>query len=487
MLKMSQINSIRDLSNCGYRISEISKKVGLDRKTVRKYLEKVDFSPEIPLHKEEVSLLDAYKPTILKWIAEDAHNWHKQRHTAKRIFDRLREEMGFEGSYSTVQRYVKAIRSNKKKTVGTLELLWSPGSAQCDFGEADFIIDGIAQRMKYLTVSFPYSDDGFTQVFGGETAECVCQGLKNIFEYIGGVPQLMVFDNATGIGRRIGNVVQEAELFKRFRAHYGFMARFCNPYAGHEKGNVERKVAYVRSNLFVPIPHVSNMEEYNRSLLDKHKIKAGELHYKKGILIADLFKQDVAAMQRLPEKPFTVCRYEWKKADGYGKISIDGKHFYSTCPENSHKDVLVSIWATHIDILRQDGSILVSHKREFGKDRTDSVDYSTTLATLMKNPGAWMESGIRQQAPHPLTEYLDQKDKRERKKQLHVLYELAERYSLSTAFEAMTRSIRNDKLNASDARVLAERIFKFGLHTKPSAGPDLTLYDDLLLKGGDQR
>lgn len=104
--------------------------------------------------------------------------------------------------------------------------------------------------MKYLTVSFPYSNDGFTQVFGGETAECVCQGLRNIFEYIGGVPPLLIFDNATGVGKRVGSQVHETELFRRFRAHYGCRVKFCNPYAGYEKGNVERKVGYVRANLW---------------------------------------------------------------------------------------------------------------------------------------------------------------------------------------------------------------------------------------------
>ena len=100
-----------------------------------------------------------------------------------------------------------------------------------DFGEADFNVNGVCRRMKYLTVSFPYSNDGFTQVFGGKTAECVCQGLRNIFEYIGGVPPLLIFDNATGVGKRVGSHVHETELFRRFRAYYGCRVKFCNPYA----------------------------------------------------------------------------------------------------------------------------------------------------------------------------------------------------------------------------------------------------------------
>src|SRR5699024_12331407 len=94
--------------------------------------------------------------------------------------------------------------------------------------------------------------------------ECVCQGLQDIFEFIGGVPPLLIFDNATGVGRRIGDAIHESELFSRFRAHYHFRVRFCNPYSGWEKGNVERKVDYNRANLFVPVPHFNERSEERR-------------------------------------------------------------------------------------------------------------------------------------------------------------------------------------------------------------------------------
>ena len=188
---------------------------------------------------------------IQEWLDEDKKHWRKQHHTAQRIYERLVEEQGYTGSYSVVQRYLKKCRSVQTEKVN-LELVWDPGPAQVDFGEADFYESGKLIRKKYLTLSFPYSNDGYSQVFGGEMAECVCQGLVDIFEFIGGVPPMLIFDNATGVGRRIGDVIHETELFSRFRAHYHFRVRFCNPYSGWEKGNVERKVDYNRANLFVP-------------------------------------------------------------------------------------------------------------------------------------------------------------------------------------------------------------------------------------------
>ena len=108
-------------------------------------------------------------------------------------------------------------RSNKvsqdEQCKATQDLIWFPGDAQADFGEADFYEGPRCVRRKYFVLSFPYSNDGYIQIFGGETAECVCQGLKDIFEYIGGVPTKIVFDNATGVGRRIKDKVIETDLF----------------------------------------------------------------------------------------------------------------------------------------------------------------------------------------------------------------------------------------------------------------------------------
>ena len=202
MLTMSQINHIKDLSNCGYRISEISKKTGADPKTIRKYLAQDDFSPQPPVIQEKPSKLDPFKPIIQEWLDEDKKHWRKQHHTAQRVYERLVEEHGYTGSYSIVQRYMKKCRSIQTEKAN-LELIWDPGPAQVDFGEADFYEAGKLCRKKYLTVSFPYSNDGYSQVFGGETAECVCQGLQDIFEFIGGVAMRSMNQNFSPVSEPI--------------------------------------------------------------------------------------------------------------------------------------------------------------------------------------------------------------------------------------------------------------------------------------------
>lgn len=296
---------------------------------------------------------------------------------------------------------------------------------------------------------------------------------------------MLVFDNATGVGRRVGDSIHESELFSRFRAHYHFRVRFCNPYSGWEKGNVERKVGYNRANLFVPVPHFTDIEKYNRKLLLQHEKKAGELHYKKQIPIRELFEEDRKALLVLPSKRFNVCRYEWMNADGYGKVCMDGKHFYSTSPENAKHKVLVGIRAHTVDILNDGGQLLTSHRRMFGEGRTDISDYSTTLAVLMKNSGAWHESGLRRETPDILREYMDTQPKEKLKDCLRILNDLTGQYGFHAAASAMEMAAARGNVNICDAAVLAARITGYGIDTPPQPGPPLGVYDEMFLgKGG---
>lgn len=479
MLIMSQINEIREAFEMGKKVSQIAREFEIDEKTVRKYLKQEDFSPTMPVAEERESRLDPYKPKIQEWLDGDANVWYKQRHTAQRIYERLKAECPeFDLSYPTVQRFVKAYKSKIQQTKTYQELVWHPGEAQVDFGEADFYEMGSLSRKKYLTVSFPNSNRGFCQVFGGETGECVCQGLKDIFEHIGGVPRVLVFDNATGVGRRVGEEIREAQLFQQMRAHYGFLVRFCNPNAGHEKGNVENKVGTVRRNLFVPIPSYNSVEEYNRSLI--HEDRAEYVHYKKGRPVSELFEEDRQALKPLPTYPFNVCRYLYVTADSYGKVRLDMHHFYSTCPEFGGTEVLVGVKAHTIEIYDECGSLVVTHRRRFGEDRTDTLDYRTTLATLTKNVGAWKNSGVREMIPETLRRKMDVLCREDLKQTVRTLSTLTKSYSFETAVKALEEGFRISRTGSCDAAVLAARMQSFGLNTPPEKGPSLAPYDQLL-------
>lgn len=198
-------------------------------------------SPEPPRRrKPESEVLAPYEGTTGSWLDDDCKNWRKQRHTAVRVYVRLRDGLGYDGPYSTVQRYVRRRREemaeerDARDAQGYLQLSWLPGECQVDFGEADLGVRGVAARGKYPAAAFPHPDAGPAQVFWGETSECVCQGLRNVFEFAGGVPRRAVFDNATEVGRRVGGEAGTSELFRRFAAHHGPDHALANPYSGND-------------------------------------------------------------------------------------------------------------------------------------------------------------------------------------------------------------------------------------------------------------
>ena len=238
MIGMSKVNEIRLLRKGGESVAAIARTVGAGRDTACKYVAADDLSPKPPVRVHRGSKLDPHRARIERWLDEEAENWRKQRYTAHRIWSRLRDELGVEVSEALVRKYVRALREERKAPPAEqyLDLEWAPGSAQADFGEADFVLCGVRVRLSFFVLSFPYSNVGVAQVFPGENAECVCQALRNIFEYLGRVPESIVFDNATGVGRRVCEEVRTTELFGAFAAHYCFGFALPRPALGQREG-----------------------------------------------------------------------------------------------------------------------------------------------------------------------------------------------------------------------------------------------------------
>lgn len=480
---MSQIDSIRTAHFKGSSITEIAHDLGFDRKTVRKYLKEKDFSQEMPVKVVRPSKLDPYKQTIHGWLEEDRKTWHKQRHTAKRIYDRLRKETDYDGSYPTVQRYVKRLKQERYEKAAYLELHWYPGETQADFGEADFLVRGRLERLYYLVLSFPHSNHAYAQIFRGETAECVCQGLLSIFNHAGAVPCAIIFDNASGVGRRIEDKIRESDLFRRFRLHHGFELRFCNPNAGHEKGHVENKVGFIRRNYFVPVRELDDLAVFNQAFLYECETQQEESHYKKSKPIRDLFLDDLAAMRPLPGSPFNVIRYEVKRADGYGKICLDGKHYYSSRPELGCQDITAGIRAHTIELYDVKGQHVVTHERQYGNKRTDTTDHYTALLQLIRSPNAWRNSGFRESLPKEVRNRLDDLDTESLQRALRVLWQLLERHEEEVSLKALMRSLDEGRGGYAEACLYAAQVMDSELDSliPTEVAVNLDIYDHLLL------
>ena len=219
----------------GMSAREAARVYGLHRDTVRKMLKysvppgyQRDRPPSRPK-------LDPYKGVIDQILEEDQGVPKKQRHTAKRIYERLRDEHGFPGKYTIVKDYVRERRRRTREMF--VPLSHSPGHAQCDFGEAWVVIGGAEQKAHYLAMDLPHSDGCYVKAYPAETTEAFCDGHVSAFAFLGGVPQSIVYDNTTlavarilGDGRR-----RRTRVFTELQSHYLFEDRFGRPGKGNDK------------------------------------------------------------------------------------------------------------------------------------------------------------------------------------------------------------------------------------------------------------
>jgi transposase len=269
MLKMVDKEYIRKKHLIeGWSIRKISRNLGVSRQTIRKMLQDSDI-PKYNLTKAKpCPVLDPYKDIILNWLEEDKVAPKKQQHTARRIYHRLQEVYDFAGSESSVRRYISIIKKSGKEIYVPLTAGYGE-QAQVDWGRAKVYIDGKYTEVSLFCLRLKASLVSFVWASPSEKMEAFLEGHKRAFEWLGGVPHTLVYDNPKTAVTKIlkGPHREEHNIFSSLRAHYLFDSEFCNPAKGNEKGTVENLVKYVRQNAMVPVPRVSSLEELNEILL----------------------------------------------------------------------------------------------------------------------------------------------------------------------------------------------------------------------------
>jgi transposase len=504
MLTMTQVKDIRKMYfEEGKNISEIARETRHDRKTVREYINKDDWNEKLPKVKKEAAFpkLNPYKQDIDTWLTEDKKARRKQRHTAKRVYDRLVKKYkdDFNCSYRTVAGYVaikkKEIFGEKK---GFLPLEHIPGEAQADFGDAQFYENGKLYSGKYFNLSFPNSNKGYTQVYKGENQECLFEGLKTIFEHIGGVPTRIWFDNASTMVTKVmkGEGRNLTDDFLRFKEHYRFEAAFCNVDAGHEKGNVESKVGYHRRNMLVPVPRFESLSEFNKDLLIQCEEDAKREHYRKEGTIEELYKEDAAALLELPKVTLDTSKYITVKTNGYGKFLLNkGLHEYSAAPKYANGYVLVKLTAFHVIVLDENYREIVRHDRLYGDYKQQSMQWLPYLSQLSRRPGALKYTGIYHMLPQPVKEYMGDLSKQDKGKVLKAICELTQKSSFEKAVETISTALSYGAADVDSLINLHNRLHEKVLQLEPIRlpehvpqlkryEPNLTAYDKSLGKAG---
>src|SRR5215467_6405353 len=205
--------------------------------------------------------LDPFVGIIDRILEEDKSQPAKQQHTAKRIFERLRDEHGYDGGVSIVRGYVHEHRQRLREMF--VPLRHDPGHAQVDFGEALAVIGGEERKIHFFAMDLPHSDACLVQAYPAETSEAFCTGHRVSFEFFGGVPRSILYDNTRlAVARILGDGTrQRTRVFSELQSHYLFADRFGRPGKGNDKGKVEGLVGYARRNFLMLIQQGRSIAE----------------------------------------------------------------------------------------------------------------------------------------------------------------------------------------------------------------------------------
>ena len=350
----------------GMSIREAARQFGLSRKTIRKMLQ---FSlPPGYQRKKPVARpkLGPWLGIIDQMLADDQSQPKKQRHTAKRIFDRLKAEHAFGGGYTIVKDYVRHARLTHKEVF--VPLAHPPGDAQADFGEALVVIAGVEQKAHFQCFDLPYSDDCFVIAFPVENSEAFLEGHNQAFAYFGGVPRTILYDNTRIAVKEIAGDGERkpTEAFSGLQSHYLFAAKFGRPGKGNDKGHVEGLVGYARRNFLVPVPRAANWEELNAHLLSECVKRRQRKLWGHQETIVERFEHDRGKLLPLPPAPLEACEKRTTRASSQALVRYETND-YSVPTEYGHRQVLVKafVW----DLVISCGSeVIARHTRSYARE-----------------------------------------------------------------------------------------------------------------------
>ena len=294
----------------------------------------------------------------------------KQRHTAKRIFERLRDEHGFDGGYTTVKDYV---RENRRQTQEMfVPLSHPPGHAQCDFGEAVAVIAGTERKVHYLVLDLPHSDGCFMKAYPSETTEAFLDGHVSPFAFLGGAPQSILYDNtrlavarilhkSLGDGRR-----QRTRSFTELQSHYLFEDRFGRPGKGNNKGKVEGMVGYVRRNFLVPVPSFQSFDALNAHLEQRYLERMDARLRGHDETIGQRMERDLEALLPLPATAYDACDKQASRVSSLSLVRYKTND-YSAPVAYGHRDVLVKGYVDEV-VISCGAEVIARHPRSYEKD-----------------------------------------------------------------------------------------------------------------------
>jgi len=332
------------------------------------------------------------RPTIGPWLgrieamlAADTALPRKQRHTAKRIWELLRQE-GFAGGYTTVKDAVRELRRRRREVF--MPLVHRPGEAQVDFGVALVRMAGRLRKVAFFVMVLSHSDVCFVMAFDRECTETFWEGHVRAFEFLGGVPTRITYDNTkVCVAQIIGSRARRITTgFQQLVSHYLFDYHFCLVRRANEKGVVEGVVNFARLNFFVPVPDVGDFAELNAHLVARCREDLGRRLRGKSATKAQLLLEDQVTFRPLPTPRFDACRVQPGQADSESLVRFQDND-YSVPVEYAHHPVVVRGYVDRVEIAYRHQVIAV-HGRSWEREQEifEPVHY---LPLAERKPGSF--------------------------------------------------------------------------------------------------
>jgi transposase len=402
--------------------------------------------------------LAPFLPIIHQILAADLQAPKKQRHTAKRIFERLRAEHGYQGGKTVVKDAVRAWKQSHQEVF--LPLSHPPGEAQVDFGEATIRLAGQETKVALFVMTLPYSGAIFMQAFPRECTETFLEGHRRAFEFFGGVPNRISYDNSAIAVIEVlkGRERKLTREFLRLKSHYLFQEHFCLVRRANEKGHVERLIGFARRNFLVPVPQVESLEALNQHLRERCLANLSERTRGKPAPKNDLLVEDQAAFLPIPKQSFEARRIEDGTVNSELLVRFDTND-YSVPVRYAHRKLLVVATVEEVRLVYED-RLVARHRRSWERERTffEPIHY---LALLERKPGGFDYARPLENWQLPdcfalLRRRLEAADQQYGTRSFIRVLRLLEKFSLTQLTEAVEYALDIDVIDADSIRTIVE-------------------------------
>jgi transposase len=472
----------------GVSIRQIQRETGFHFETIKKILAHPS-PPEFQTPKRPKTKIGPYLERVAGIIQADQEVPRKQRHTAKRIFQRLQQE-GYSGGYTQVKEAVREFKKSSGEVF--VPLVHEPGEAQADFGFALVKMAGQLIKIAFFALALPYSDAMFIAAYPRECTETFQDGHVRAFRFFEGVPTRIRYDNArTSVSQITGSRSRKlTDGFLQLQSHYLFEARFCRVGRPNEKGVVEGIVKFARLNYLVPVPEVESFEELNRYLEERCREDLNRRLRGQKAPKGELLREDQGAFLKLPPA-FEACRQSSTRVDKLSLVRFDCND-YSVPVRYAHLEVTVKGSVDRVWICRED-QVLAQHDRLWDKEKIafEPLHY---LELLERKPGALDQAKplAEWQLPecfHQLRSRLESEEQRWGTREFIRILRLLEKYSMVRVERAVKQALQ---LHRCHRDVVAQYLYEeepvtcFSLEGREHlkgvyvAAPDLTRYLELM-------